>query len=206
MKRENLHVYFIKPVGMDGPIKIGCSAHTGKRLLMLSNWSPFPLEILVEIEGGFDLEGNIHQCFADLHLHREWFRAHPRLTSAIAAIASGAPVADAIDLNDKRGKLDRKPTGAAQWADHTRRYMGLLHKTRFAVLRAARVTGEPMVRPEWLDSILDRIRAGKPMTAEDEAAVERFMADPGHHSVTRAEWMHRRFPKLSAAEPERVAS
>lgn len=38
---RNTHVYFIKPIGMDGPIKIGCSDKPARRLITLAAWSPF---------------------------------------------------------------------------------------------------------------------------------------------------------------------
>ena len=44
------YVYFIKPIGMDGPIKIGCSVSPDRRRETLEWWCPFPLEILAEIE------------------------------------------------------------------------------------------------------------------------------------------------------------
>lgn len=42
-------VYFVKPVGMDGPIKIGCTTTPAARIESLTIWSPFPLEVLVTI-------------------------------------------------------------------------------------------------------------------------------------------------------------
>lgn len=96
-------VYFIKPVGMNGPIKIGCSRLPEQRLESLTIWSPFPLEIAAAIPGSFRLEINIHDCFADDILHHEWFRATPRLLALIAALNRGIPIERAIDLNDRRG-------------------------------------------------------------------------------------------------------
>jgi hypothetical protein len=62
MKR---YVYFIKPVGMDGPIKIGCSNIPEHRLVSLSMWSPFPLEIIGKTPGNLKDEGFLHRCFSD---------------------------------------------------------------------------------------------------------------------------------------------
>lgn len=98
-------IYFIKPVGMPGPVKIGCSADPPKRLLELSTWSPFPLEIVAMADGDFKIERNVHCCFADTHSHREWFHASDRLTAIMARIANGATIAEAIDLSDKRGNI-----------------------------------------------------------------------------------------------------
>lgn len=49
-------VYFIKPVGLAGPIKIGCSYSPEKRRSALDCWSPFALEIIAQIDGGANLE------------------------------------------------------------------------------------------------------------------------------------------------------
>lgn len=98
-------VYFMRPVGMEGPIKIGYSRHARSRLAALSNWSPVPLEIVLVIDGTSALEKNIHDCFADSHSHREWFHASPRLLAAIEAMKSGVPVEQAIDLSAPVGSV-----------------------------------------------------------------------------------------------------
>lgn len=82
-------VYFIKPIGMDGPIKVGCSAHPDGRKTILENWSPFPLEIVARIAGGYDLERRFHAYFARHHQRREWFHSSPLIRKTIAAINAG---------------------------------------------------------------------------------------------------------------------
>lgn len=82
-------VYFIKPVGMDGPIKIGCSQSPGKRRDTLDTWSPFALEIVAETEGHFDLEQAFHVMFEESHQRREWFTWSPRLQQTIDEINAG---------------------------------------------------------------------------------------------------------------------
>ena len=91
-------VYFIKPVGMNGPIKVGLSSDHLARVEKLASWSPFPLEILAAVDGGKKLEARIHASISDLHTHHEWFRADPRLVSAIAAIQGGASADQAFGL------------------------------------------------------------------------------------------------------------
>lgn len=98
-------VYFARPIGMDGPIKIGCSNHPLGRVIGLSEWSPFPLEVVATCPGGYALERNLHDCFAAWWSHKEWFRANPRLLAGIAALAAGAPVEQAFDLTDKSGDI-----------------------------------------------------------------------------------------------------
>lgn len=79
-------VYFIKPVGMAGPVKIGCSASPDGRRRALESWSPFALEIVAEIDGDFDLERRFHARFRDTHQRREWFDWSPELQAVIDAI------------------------------------------------------------------------------------------------------------------------
>lgn len=82
-------VYFIKPIGMDGPIKIGCSIAPDRRRSSLELWSPFPLEIVAEYEGGNAIERRFHAMFASDHVHHEWFNRTDRLVGVIKAIKAG---------------------------------------------------------------------------------------------------------------------
>lgn len=79
-------VYFIKPIGMAGPIKIGNSFSPDGRLETLSTWSPFALELLATIAGGEQLEMRFHVAFEHLHLRREWFAPGLELVNTIEAI------------------------------------------------------------------------------------------------------------------------
>lgn len=85
-----MSVYFIKPVGMDGPIKIGSSFSPTSRLGALDNWSPFALELVAEIAGEARLERRFHALFYHLHERREWFRPAPELVRVIEAIKAGS--------------------------------------------------------------------------------------------------------------------
>lgn len=118
-------VYFIKPIGMAGPIKIGCAVNPVNRLCGLITWSPFPLEILVTIPGDYTLERNIHHCLADTHSHREWFHPSEKLSGLIAALKAGTPIEEAIDLTKRIGSIRTR----APWGASHRRYMG--YKCRF---------------------------------------------------------------------------
>lgn len=83
------YVYFIKPVGMDGPVKIGTSNKPRSRLAQIAAWSPFHLEIAAMIDGGLELERRLHARFAHLHHHLEWFNASPEIDEVIEAINRG---------------------------------------------------------------------------------------------------------------------
>jgi len=82
-------VYFIKPIGMDGPIKIGCSYSPDQRRKTLEFWSPFPLEILAEWQGGAVVERQFHAMFSASHRHHEWFDVTDELLAVISQIKAG---------------------------------------------------------------------------------------------------------------------
>lgn len=82
-------VYFIRPIGFDGPIKIGTSNAPLKRMQSLREWCPFPLEILVTVPGNGKLERQFHTRFAHLHESSEWFTAAPELVDCVAQLQAG---------------------------------------------------------------------------------------------------------------------
>lgn len=83
-------VYFIKPVGMKGPVKIGCSISPEVRRSTLDTWSPFALEIIAEIASGVALERRFHAAFRATHERREWFGWSPEIEGAIERINTGS--------------------------------------------------------------------------------------------------------------------
>lgn len=169
------HVYFIKPVGMAGPIKIGCSWHTRERLKTLSTWSPFPLEIIVTIPGSYKLEKNIHACFADLHSHREWFHAGDRLLKAIELLKQDTPIERAIDLNKRIGKITKGHCGGAGWSEVTRQKMSILHRVRHASNKAG--VKYYFDRPEEVNELMN-ISEKRMLSEEELARISEFCADP----------------------------
>lgn len=90
--KVNRYVYFVRPVGMDGPIKIGTSRKPDTRLLELAVWSPWPLEMIGAAPGNAAAESLLHRCFSEQHSHREWFRTSPLLLRIIDRILSGETV------------------------------------------------------------------------------------------------------------------
>lgn len=100
---REIRIYFIKPIGHAGPIKIGTSVSPEGRIHDLGAWSPVPLELIGSVKGTISEEFYLHRCFADSHSHREWFNPTPKLLAAMEAILSAGTV-DAV-----RGDL--KPVG-----------------------------------------------------------------------------------------------
>lgn len=90
-------VYFVRPVGMDGPIKIGVSARVPRRVASLSLASPLPLEVAATVDGGFELEAHLHKHLRRHRSHGEWFRPEPEVLALVAAARRGlAEVVDAV--------------------------------------------------------------------------------------------------------------
>lgn len=83
-------VYFIKPIGMNGPVKIGVSYSPDSRRKTLESWAPFPLEIVAEIEGDTNIERRFHTRFAGSYVKHEWFNWTPELQDTIDAINAGS--------------------------------------------------------------------------------------------------------------------
>ncbi len=179
-------VYFIKPIGMDGPIKIGCSKSPTGRLSTLETWSPFALELLAEIEGGEKLERRFHAKFIAQRKSREWFEWSQELADTIAAIKAG--VFDIETLPAPRRLHHGHRTGPAKgtkWTEE-RRAQSVLQR---AELKVTRRTG--LVRPPFR-----------------QATHEQFMADPAKYGVTREEYQRRiaEFHAKLAANARRLAA
>lgn len=103
------YIYFARCVGMDGPIKIGCSSFPWQRVKTLSIWAPYPVELLHQMPGNYLIERRIHAYFADLHSHSEWFRVSPGLVNAIDRLKAGEPLESVIDM-DATGSIRSERT------------------------------------------------------------------------------------------------
>jgi hypothetical protein len=123
-------VYFIKPVGMTGPVKIGCARDVDKRLDELMSWSPVDLEVLATVPGDFNLENRIHRMFFLSHRRHEWFDWSPELGELIRLILDGK-FTEAIVPDDNR---------PLWWERHIERRWG---RANLAAARAARATSTP---------------------------------------------------------------
>lgn len=82
-------VYFARPVGALGPVKIGCSVYPKHRIKQIAAWSPVDLEIVAAIDGDEVLEARLHRLFLDSHLRLEWFAWSPELQNVIDKINGG---------------------------------------------------------------------------------------------------------------------
>lgn len=90
------NVYFMRPVGRVGPIKVGCSTLPEDRLIALAHWSPFPLEIVAAGEGTHQLERFLHRKFKGVRSHGEWYWPTPDMLTSIKRVQAGEDVASAF--------------------------------------------------------------------------------------------------------------
>jgi hypothetical protein len=95
------YIYFMRPVGCDGPIKVGFSVQPKGRLAAYQAWSPIPLEIIAVLpeppvepyrKGVAHVrwtERRFHERYYPWHMHHEWFAVNELLLADIAAIQAG---------------------------------------------------------------------------------------------------------------------
>lgn len=181
-------IYFLRPIGQVGPIKIGCSSHPKNRLEGLMSWAPIPLEIIATIPGDFDLEKNIHECFAEDFSHHEWFHASDRVADFVGKVAAGVPVEEAVDLSKRtkipNGKHDPKVKLRTSYS----------HKFSWASRKVNKAKRDAYYSPpEDVQGILDRWTGWHPRVAYVEqrdpspsefARLDEVLADPFAHFVS----------------------
>lgn len=177
--RNSCFVYFIKPVGQLGPIKIGCSQWPDVRLATINTWSPFPLELLVSIPGSRELERKLHQCFSARHSHGEWFHPDEALVAGIEALKNEVPVEQAFDLSNLGESiwLKKRPI---QWTDGMRVRRGYLTKVSFAMKRLNRGAPQHVVylQPKDIRDIFQSSYEAKSLTKEQISRLEEFLKQP----------------------------
>lgn len=189
-------VYFIRPIGMKGPVKIGCSYSPEDRMGTLMTWSPFPLEVAASLPGDGRLERRVHGKFAHLHSHREWFREGDDLTAFVAAVASGVPIEDLIDFSIPPHDLRKKSRG--HFSPSRRKYLSYRHRLDWA--RRRQGDNPRQHYPADVYRIIDEWWRSGPRTdwepsAEQLRRLDEVLANFPAHAVTWDE----RFPEEEAA-------
>jgi hypothetical protein len=96
------YIYFMRPIGGDGRIKIGCSYKPARRLIAISVHSPYQLEIIGVGKGAIPDEQLLHEYFAADRLHSEWFRSSPELLAVMEMMGRGLSASDALDAVSRR--------------------------------------------------------------------------------------------------------
>lgn len=165
------YIYFLRPIGADGPVKIGCSQEPTARLVQMMTFGHSQLEIVATVPGGPDLELNLHECFLDTHSHREWFNASPRMTAMLTALQDGKPIHEAVDLSRRLGTFKRKGRGPAKTSD--------AWKERIAFNRRRR-HGRREEDSQWpvdIDVLMTHAHRHTPFTDAQRARIEQVLAD-----------------------------
>lgn len=180
-------VYFIRPIGQRGPVKIGCANFPLKRLDDLMAWSPFPLEVVATVDGDLSLERRLHGIFAASHTHKEWFAPSVELDSLIGELKRGTPIGDCIDLNAPLAEF-RNPR---KRSDESRKRMSYSGRLRWAFQRLKASDAVADCTPPDIYGIMDRWsgwgrKESVPPTAAEFLRLEEVIADPAAHAVTSA--------------------
>lgn len=120
-------VYFMRPIGMDGPVKVGNSRHPHQRLEAYNGIAPFALEIVATIPGDGGVERQFHALFAEHWSHHEWFLAGPVVTETIKSVQAGTFDVSTLPKSRRMG-----PHAPPTWTPERRRYMSVLLRFRAA--------------------------------------------------------------------------
>lgn len=172
-------VYFIKPVGIAGPIKIGCSEYVDVRLACLAAWSPLPLEIVVTIPGSFDLERNIHECLARSYSHKEWFHATDEVTGLVGKLLAGVPIEEALDLSARHPRAWRsfrhEPRGKNSL------YRVHLTRVRQARARSKGIDGAVHLPTASVWKALESLKWQRDTDRTDLSVIDSYVANPVAH-------------------------
>lgn len=185
------HVYFLKPIGLDGPIKIGHSMNPKSRLETLAIWSPWPLEIIGSVPGRIQDEQYLHRCFLDCHSHYEWFRSTPLLRHTIATIIAAGRVDPAQLSLTEKGSVRKKTRRVINLTPARRLYLSWAARIRAA---ERRLYGDPERRhhaPADVQAIINAWSGNRYMnikqrdpTLAEIARLEDFLANAAAQCVT----------------------
>ena len=97
-----MSVYFVQ-AGPSGPIKIGYADDVSLRLSKIRSDNPYHVSLLLEIEGGRDVEAALHERFDALRFRGEWFWPGKALLAFIdEMIPAIEPEADGTPLSPDR--------------------------------------------------------------------------------------------------------
>jgi hypothetical protein len=166
-------VYFIRPIGMTGPVKIGCSISPDGRRETLEKWSPFPLEIVAQFDGCMDDERRVHSLFWQQHQRGEWFEWSPELQSLIDRINAGAFDVETLPAT----KIRPMPRKRKLWTAEQKLRASYVHRLNHIRLKMG------FHLPNHLEGWGTRL--GDPAVRK---ALDEFVADPAKHGIAHDQW------------------
>jgi hypothetical protein len=205
------HIYFLRPVGSLGPVKIGCSKTPVKRLRGVEIWSPQLLEIAASAPGDHREEGILHQMFGPLRRHGEWFEYSERLGEVIAFVQRTGnlpPLDYSLDTYAAKRKNSNARSAMKRRGDPrvvTSKAV-LTARIQSAERRVYTFWGLAVMRPAEVQEIVESYHGfDAPLPTETQMAlVEEYIAMLGELPAadrsfgTWKEW-HRAVPKARAA-------
>jgi hypothetical protein len=111
----NTLTYFLQPVELDGPVKIGTTTALIERMKAYLTHSPVPLYLVGLVAD--DIETEVQSLFWPDRLHGEWFRHSPELQAVLErfALTDDGHIATA-DESHRGLTVQRKNTKAAHSA------------------------------------------------------------------------------------------
>lgn len=98
-------------------VKIGISEAPQRRIASIQTSNPDELEVLAVVEGGAQLEAEMHRRFAALHYRGEWFRDDTTIRQVIAGmqtLTSRKPLKEPPPLDNWHFEIKRKPRRATR--------------------------------------------------------------------------------------------
>lgn len=181
------NVYFIKPAGLDGPIKIGWSKAPRDRLHALGVWSPLPLEIIGQVDGDRADELFVHTCFAHLHSHHEWFRSAPELRDGIVMILEANNARVIAEKYPPRGDIQTLASKMRRYHPNERLRTSYAHRIYWANKRLNQKDGlGSYSAPSHIENILSGWRGHTAPSTVEIAKLDAYLADPAAHDPRRA--------------------
>lgn len=169
-------VYFIKPIGMDSPIKIGCSRCAKGRLAEIARWAPMPLEIIGTVPGSFKDERTLHRRFAHLQEHLEWFTADAELLRTIDRVIKAGSVSAV--LGDAHTGADIRTPGHRKWTIDRRLRQSFSRRLAYVRDRLNKEQPAGWDTPVELKEIMRAWSHGKRPDKINASKLDRYLADP----------------------------
>lgn len=112
---ERRNVYFLRPVGQQGPVKIGSSRMPMGRLKAVQIWSPLLLEMASFCPAHRNTEMFLHRHFLASHMHGEWFAWSEELQSLIDYVSNHSAMPDWVHAPENpkefRAFIEKYPRG-----------------------------------------------------------------------------------------------
>lgn len=107
-------IYFLRPKGEQGPIKIGLSRKPASRLRTYEIWSPAILELAASCHAHMNSEQFLHRHFLGDYLHGEWFEWSEELQQLIDHVAEHETLPDWV--------IEGTPTSPREWSQFKAKY------------------------------------------------------------------------------------